>query len=174
MKPDWNPDNLKPLVGHKICPIADALNLFATNEKEFRHHIEIDAKRYWHREALRVVPVPAMKIVDMVLDRTLGWSKVAEIITEDQFRNGVPHAPGKAPISTGTGQNEKTIRKYTRFLADELMMSRFPLKSRGRARYWYTPLHIEEIERLVGAYDDRNLWAACRAAAREYWGYWGL
>ena len=25
MKPDWNPDNLKPLVGHKICPIADAL-----------------------------------------------------------------------------------------------------------------------------------------------------
>tara|TARA_R110002072_G_scaffold43746_2_gene122930 strand:+ start:3925 stop:4449 length:525 start_codon:yes stop_codon:yes gene_type:complete len=173
MKEDWKADDLKPLIGHKISPIADALNLFAGNSKEFRFQIEVDAKKYWYREMLRFVPAPAMKIVSMVLDRTIGWAKVAEIITEDQFQNGIRTTDLDELITSGTGQNAKTIRKYTRILTDKHLMSRFPLKTRGRARYWYTPIFINDLNAKIKAHDDKGLWAACHARASSDWGYWG-
>ena len=132
--------------------------------------------RWMERVFMRELKGAEFTLLAAIVSRTLSWGKMLEIITLEQFRNGILDDAGQPklsgdgmPIFAGTGMDRKTIIKALDGLVDWGLVTRYMYQGKGwnacaymPVTVWYLTNYLEHVGR---PFED-ELPAAVLAARR--------
>ena len=123
-----------------------AMNAANEQFKALAREIRPEHARWRERVCLLDLKSAEYVILSAIVSRTLGWTKLIEVIPFTQFTNGLRDGSGDfslfddMPIFVGTGMDSKTIAKALAGLQANGMIARFSFPSGGRETYAYTPM----------------------------------
>ena len=138
-------------------PILTRATMNAINGqlKPLSREIRPEHAKWRERLCLRTLKSAEFVILSAIVSRTLGWTKMIEVIPFTQFSKGLTDSDGNytvyddMPIFVGTGLDSKTISKALAGLQNKGMICRFSFPSGGRETYAYMPISAFVLAELL-------------------------